>query len=307
MSDKRVKFSTTPPLKGVLKHSEPHPRDSGVGSSSSDHTGSSGSLDERFTARDYDIQSNNVDALREALADAIKDIDQWKNKYAKKNNDYAETRKSHRETEARYRDACERAENLQGDVDRLEERMANQDRALEIANEKIDTLESELAQWKDRYKNLDDLYESVRHSTGGSMVSGSSGEHSLAVGRTRSQMDRDSEDLAYRMKERMNRDQSDSSSSQATRGSRNSDATASSRRPIRRAAAPASDEPYIEKLPRSSNTSLTSPRQPGNYTLTTAEKPSSRRHAMGPSSRLGHREAGDYVAHPLPDYSKRLG
>lgn len=85
MSDsRRVKFSSSPPLRGVLKHPESNPRDSGVGSSSSDHTGSSGSLDERFTARDYNVQSNNVDALREALTDAIKDIDYWRNRYQKR-------------------------------------------------------------------------------------------------------------------------------------------------------------------------------------------------------------------------------
>ncbi|KAI1197070.1 hypothetical protein F5X97DRAFT_194541 [Nemania serpens] len=319
MSDgRRVTFSPPPPLKGVLKHPEAHAhahaRDSGVGSSSSDHTGSSGSLDEKFTARDYDIQSNNVDALREALADAIKDLDQWKVKYTKKSNEQAETRKSHRQTETLHREALEREELLQAKVESLMDRMEKQDTALEMANNKISDLEYELDELKDHYKNLDDLYETMRHSGATSIVSSSSGDHSLNYGLTRSQREQDSAEMSSRMKERINRDQTDSSS-HTTQGSRSSNTAANSKRSSQRTGASAntsnSSKPYIEKMPpRVSSNALASPRQHGSYHLTSAERrpestSSARRLAAVP--RAGHREHGDYVPHPLPlpDHTRR--
>ncbi|KAI1754814.1 hypothetical protein F4782DRAFT_528174 [Xylaria castorea] len=312
MSDsRRVKFSSSPPLRGVLKHSEPNPRDSGVGSSSSDHTGSSGSLDERFTARDYNVQSNNVDALREALTDAIKDIDHWRNRYQKKNNEQTETRRKHRDTETLYRDAIERNQTMQARVESMGDRMEKQDVALDIANTRISDLQAELADWKEKYQILDDLYESVRHSASASIVSGGSGEHSMALGRTRSHRDKkESEEMASRMKERINREHPDSGGSHASRSSRSSEATVSSKRTSHRTSASASDnKPYIEKMPRASTNSLASPRQQGSYSLTTAERAStsssSRRQNTG-SSRTGSREQGDYIAHPLPDRSRRI-
>ncbi|KAI0543828.1 hypothetical protein F4679DRAFT_79531 [Xylaria curta] len=312
MSDsRRVKFSSSPPLRGVLKHPEPNPRDSGVGSSSSDHTGSSGSLDERFTVRDYNVQSNNVDALREALTDAIKDIDHWKNKYQKKNNEQTETRRKHRDTETLYRESVERNQTLQAKAESMQDRMEKQDVALDIANTRISDLEDQLADWKERYQNLDDLYESVRHSANASIVSGGSGDHSMGLSAPRSHRDKkESEEMASRMKERINRENPDSGSSHASRSSRGSEATVSSKRTSHRTSVSASDnKPYIEKMPRASTNSLTSPRQHGSYSLTTAERTStsssSRRHNTG-SSRTGNREHGDYIAHPLPDRSRRI-
>ncbi|GAP83900.1 hypothetical protein SAMD00023353_0503190 [Rosellinia necatrix] len=329
MSDsRRVKFSSSPTPRSILKQSEPHPRDSGVGSSSSDHTGSSGSLDERFTARDYDIQSNNVDALREALTDAIKDINHWKTKFEKKHSEQVETRRKLRHAEARYEEAFENNQLLEVRVNSLNDRMEKQDTALDIANAKIadldgelsewkdncQTLGGELSEWKDNYQRLDDLYQSVKHSASGSVVSGGSGEHSLVLGPTRSHRDKkDGTEMTSRMKERINRDQTDSSSSQATtRSSRSTEATTSSKRANHRAAPAASDssKPYIEPMPprvsnsSSNNNTLASPRQRGTYTLTTAER---RREAPGPSSSSSsrrysrHGEQGDYIAHPLPE------
>ncbi|KAI0113667.1 hypothetical protein GGR51DRAFT_20252 [Nemania sp. FL0031] len=275
-SSRRVTFSPSPP-RSVLKRSEPHPRDSGVGSSSSDHTGSSGSLDERFTARDYNIQSNNVDALREALADAIKDIDQWRSKYNKKQSDYSEARKAQRDTDKLYQTACRQ-------IEKLEERMENQDVALEIANNKIQDLEAELSQSKDDYNDLQERYE-LRHSGGAYELS------------------RQREDSAQvsRMKERINRDPTDSASSHTTRGSRSSEGTGPSRGSSQRNSASTGDDGrYIEKMPRMSNSSLApplaSPRQRGTYTLTTAER---RADAPPSSSRASNRERGEYYRHPL--------
>ncbi|KAF2967365.1 hypothetical protein GQX73_g6193 [Xylaria multiplex] len=305
MSDnRRVKFSSSPPLRGVLKHSEPHPRDSGVGSSSSDHTGSSGSLDERFTVRDYNIQSNNVDALREALSDTIKDVENWKNRYLKKNNEQIETRRNLRNSETLYRDACERTDTMQAQLESVQDRMDKQDVALDVANSRIQELEADLLEWKEKYANLHELYEEARekakHSTDVSIISGGSGEHSL--GRAISQREkRDSADLATRMKERINRDNPDSASSKSSRGS---DGTGSSKRSSQRTSAVlASDEPYIEKMPKASRNSLASPRHHGSYTLTTATAStasSSRKHGAGSSSHPGYRENGNYVPHPLP-------
>ncbi|KAI1428902.1 hypothetical protein F5Y12DRAFT_640111 [Xylaria sp. FL1777] len=305
MSEPRhVKFSSSPPVpRGVLKHTEPHPRDSGVGSSSSDHTGSSGSLDERFTVRDYNIQSNNVDALREALSDTIKDVENWKTRYLKKNNEHIETRRNLKNTENRYRDSIEQNETMQAKLESMDDRMAKQDVALEIANTKISELESDLAEWKDRYMALHELYEAARHSADASVVSGGSGEHSPGPGRTRSHREkRDSAEMTSRMKERINRDQQDSGSSHASKSSRSSEATVSSKRSSHKPTVSASDKPYIEKMPRASVSNLTSPRHHGTYTLTSASSSSSsRKNGTGPSSR---RENGDYIAHPLPDRTR---
>ncbi|KAJ3553927.1 hypothetical protein NPX13_g10758 [Xylaria arbuscula] len=302
------------------RESRDSPRDSGVGSSSSDHTGSSGSLeDERFTDRDYNIQSNNVDALREALSDTIKDIDNWKARYLKKNDEQIETRRKLKNTDNRYRDACEQNDTMRAQLDSMEDRMAKQDRALEIANARIRELESnftdkshelankshELDEWKDRYKQLHVLFEATRHSAEGSVASGGSGE--LSVGRSRSEREkRDSTDMTSRMKQRINRDQPDSGSSHGSKSSRSSEATVSSKRSSHRTNASTDDKPYIEKMPRASTSALTSsgltsPRHPGSYTLTTASNTSSaRKHGTSSSSRSHHRENGDYIAHPLP-------
>ncbi|KAJ2982441.1 hypothetical protein NUW58_g6439 [Xylaria curta] len=305
MSDgRRVKFSPSPPPRGVLKHTEPNPRDSGVGSSSSDHTGSSGSLDERFTARDYNVQSSNVDALREALANVIKDLEHWKTRYSKKSNEQAETRKSLRNTETLYREECERTQTLRAEVASMEDRMEKQDVALGIANSKISELELNLTEWKDKYQELDNLYQDLRHPTSASMISGGSGEHSL--GHSRSHRERDSAELTSRMKERINRDQPDTATSHASKSSRSSEATVSTKRTGHRTNTSTSDssKPYIEKMPRASTSSLASPRQPGSYTLTTADRSSSRRHGTASTSRPGYREHGDYIPHPLPDRTR---
>ncbi|KAJ8108642.1 hypothetical protein ONZ43_g6363 [Nemania bipapillata] len=194
--NRRVTFSPSPPLRGVLKHNEPHPRDSGVGSSSSDHTGSSGSLDEIFTARDYNLQSNNVDALREALADAIKDIDQWKNKYNKKNAELIDTRKSLRETEKLYKASRDH-------IQQLEERMGNQDVAHQVQNSRIDDLESEVSKWEVKYNNLLVDFDELEYSVNSSILPASSYDFGP---RSR----REDTDMASRLKERINREQADS-------------------------------------------------------------------------------------------------
>lgn len=202
---------------------------------------------------------------------------------------------------------------MQAQVVSMEDRMEKQDTAIDIANTRILDLETELADWKEKYQNLDDLYESMRHSANASMNSGGSGEHSMVLGSPRSHRDKkESEEMASRMKERINRDHPDSGSSHASKSSRSSEATVSSKRPGHRTGASASDnKPYIEKMPRSSTNSLASPRQPGAYSLTTAERApasstSTRRNGTVSSSRTGHREHGDYIAHPLPDRSRRI-
>ncbi|KAJ8118715.1 hypothetical protein ONZ43_g3936 [Nemania bipapillata] len=93
---------------------------------------------EIFTARDHNLQRNNIDALREALADAIKDIDQWRDKYNKKNAELIKTRKNLRETEKLYKAGRDH-------IQQLEERMGNQDVALQVQNNRIDELESEVS------------------------------------------------------------------------------------------------------------------------------------------------------------------
>ncbi|KAI1123499.1 hypothetical protein F5Y10DRAFT_51875 [Nemania abortiva] len=281
MSDggRRVKFSSSPP-RSALKRSEPHPRDSGVGSSSSDHTGSCGSLDEKFTARDYNIQSNNIDTLREALADTIKDINQWRNKYNKKSSECSEEHKARREAEKLYQSSCER-------VQKLEDRMEKQDVALDIANNRIRDLEADISQWKEDYNELHDRYE-LLHSAGG-------GAYELS---------RQREDNAQfsRMKERLNRDQADSASSHTTRGSRSSEGTVPSRGSSQRNSTSTGDDGrYIGGVPRTSSNSLVSPRQHSSYA--TAERrtdaPSSSRSGHRDRDRDRDRERGNYIRHPL--------
>ncbi|KAI8634375.1 hypothetical protein F5Y19DRAFT_209767 [Xylariaceae sp. FL1651] len=312
MSDnRRVKFSSSPPLKGVLKHHDP--RDSGVGSSSSDHTSSSGNLDERFTVRDFDIQSNDVGALREALGAAKEKIDYWKGKYLTRDEEYIDARNKKRETELSWRDECDRSE-------KLEVRMKDLESALNHANIRIQEVEAERDDWSTRYYELHDQYTVVVQSVDSVMASGGSSDSSQRLERSRSHhAKKDSKELTDRMKERLNREQKSDSTS-ASRSSHNTDSGTSSKRPSRRLSVSASNrKPYVEKLPPQSSTSLASPRQSGSYTLTSADRtrgPNTdatlssvpRRRQAGPSSHsasTSHREPGDYIQHPLPERHRR--
>ncbi|KAI1826855.1 hypothetical protein F4861DRAFT_17952 [Xylaria intraflava] len=279
---RQVKFSTPIATRG--SRSDSHPRDSGVGSSSSDRTGSSGSPDDSFTAQDYDIQSNNVDALREALSHAIKDIERWKDMYHKEHMEIAQAHKSQRDANSRYREQCEYSKEI-------ESRMEKQDAALNAANARIQDLDSELSQYKIQYKDLHERYQATVNSSDGSTLSGSSTEHSHG---SRSYLDNDPSDL-NRLKERLNRD-ADSGSLSVSKSSRSSENTALSSKRTSSSAI----KPYIEKMPtRNGHSSLVSPREHGSYSLTTvANGSASRKHGMGSSRR--ERERGDYVAHPLP-------
>ncbi|KAI0448305.1 hypothetical protein F5B21DRAFT_522690 [Xylaria acuta] len=160
--NRQVKFSSSPRLRDILKHPEPH-HDSGIGSSSSGHSGPSG--------RDRNIQSNTVNALREALADAIKNIDYRRSKYQKESNEQTETRRKHQDTETLYLDAIERNQIMQAQVESMEDRLEKQVATLELANPKIRDLESDVSEWKDRYKKVHEFCEAERHSTDASVIS----------------------------------------------------------------------------------------------------------------------------------------
>ncbi|KAI3323834.1 hypothetical protein HD806DRAFT_75906 [Xylariaceae sp. AK1471] len=282
MSDgRRVTFSSnaSAPLRGVLKHPESHYRDSGVGSSSSDHTSTSGSLDERFTARNYNAQTTNVDALREAFNHLIQDHEQLKNKYQKKEDEIIELRKFRRDADKRYEEECDRAVEVEG-------RMKNLDVALDEANDTIARFEFELDEWKTKYNNLYVIYQDSKLPADAAMMSGGSGESSQQLERTRSRREKkDSEDLTLRMKERINRD-STSEGSHASRSSRSSEGTTSTGRARRLEISTNNQKPYMEKMP-------------GDKRSTT-DSTTTRRHPQSSSSRSGQREQGDYVAHPLP-------
>ncbi|KAI1439064.1 hypothetical protein GGR50DRAFT_221506 [Xylaria sp. CBS 124048] len=278
----RVKFSIP------LNRDDSPPRDSGVGSSSSDRTVSSGSPDESFTAHDYDIQSNSVDALREALRDAIKDIEKLKDKYRKEQMDHSQTYKALREANRKYREQCEYTKEVEG-------RMKKQDTALDTANARIQTLQEQLDAYKEKYKDLHERYQEKVNSTDGSIISGGSGDHSHG---SRSYLESDHSDI-HRLKERINRD-TDSSSANVSKSSRSSDNTTSSKR----TSSTAISQPYIEKMPprKPHKANLVSPREHGTFNLTTAANISSaKRHGTTASSR--RHEGGDYIPYPLPDRS----
>ncbi|KAI2631770.1 hypothetical protein GGS21DRAFT_160763 [Xylaria nigripes] len=285
---RQVKFSI--PLATRMVRPEPHPLDSGVGSSSSDHTGSSGSFDEIFTAQDYNIQSNNVDALREALRDAIKDIARWKDKFHQEQFDNTQTHKRERDTNMLYRKQCEFTKDA-------ESRLEKRETALNETNAKIKALEKELSDHKAQYKELHERYQAAVNSADGSVLSGGSGEHSHG---SRSYLGSDGSDF-HRLKERINRDHDTGVSNTPSKNTRNSEHTASSKG----SSTSSTSKPYIEKMPTKNNHSnLVSPRAHGAYNLSTAtNNSSSRKHGTASSSRRGERERGDYIFHPLPDHN----
>ncbi|KAI1746898.1 hypothetical protein F4782DRAFT_535932 [Xylaria castorea] len=155
-----VKFSSSPPLRAVA-------------------------LAKNLRLGIFDVQVNNVDALRETLSHAIEDISNLKSKYQMKNNEETETRNKYQDTEALYRDAIERNQIIQAEVEVLEKHMDKKDVALKMANRNIRHLESDVSEWKDKCEKFHEFHEAARLSAHTSVISVESwrpDEHSQGLG-----------------------------------------------------------------------------------------------------------------------------
>jgi hypothetical protein len=320
-SGSRVRFSNTGAPRGILKNADTHGRDSGVGSSSSDHTGSSSGdnvdLDDRFTARDYNVQSNDVSALQEALQNLIDEHKRDQKKCTDLRNENRELRKSERRMGDLYKDECDKVAELEERLRRVEDRMKLLDTTVDRQNAEIEELSEankqltlERDEQSESYEVLLGEYEYVCDSLDAAkQVAKQAGL----------QLDkRDSTEMKDRMKDRINRDQVSSSSTGGSSRpplSRSSHATSdntssSTKRPSRRLSILANAKPYKEKMSSSSNPMMPSTAAgygtASNYHLAPADPTSSsRRPAASVMSNAGShrerrdRENGDYVPHPL--------
>ncbi|KAI1816591.1 hypothetical protein GGS20DRAFT_199022 [Poronia punctata] len=286
-SGTRVRFSSNNAVpRSILKNSDKHAGDSGVGSSSSDHTGSSGTLDEGFTARDFDIQSNDTAALREALRNALNDLESLKVKYDRRGDECRDLRKKEKQASSLYQDEVERSAEM-------EDRMKNLDRALLVANKKIRELEEEntdlLRDKEDltkKHEMLEDEYSYLRADLDKAKAAG---------------YQKESKEMTNRMKSRINRE-TGSSRPPASKSSHSSDGTSSSKRSSRQIAS----EPYIEPLRPAANPMISPSPRGSSYPLAGPElSGSSRRPAASVASNASSsREHGNYVPHPLPDRTR---
>jgi len=308
-SGSRVRFSNTGAPRGILKNADAHGRDSGVGSSSSDHTGSSSGdnldLDDRFTARDYNVQSNDVNALQEALQNLIDEHKRDQKKCTELRNENRELRKNERHMIGLYQGECDKVAELEDRMKLLDtavDRQNAQIAELKEANKKL-TLEKD--EQRETYEVLLLDYEYVRDELEAAKQAGLQWDK------------RDSTEMKDRMKDRINRDPVSSSStggSSRPPPSRSSHTTSdntssSTKRPSRRLSISAGPKPYKERMSSSGNPMM-SPTASGygavsNHHLAPADLTSSSRRPAASvisnaSSHREHREHGDYVPHPLP-------
>ncbi|KAI0390062.1 hypothetical protein F5Y17DRAFT_87379 [Xylariaceae sp. FL0594] len=307
-SASRVRFSNTAAPRGILKTSDTHGRDSGIGSSSSDHTGSSSGdifdLDHPFTARDYNIQSNDVSLLQE--------LQELRKNYEKLQNDHRKLQRTERQVSGLYRDECAKVEELEKTVEDVKHRMGLLDTALDHQNQEIENLKEANMTLADERDKLAHDYKSLCADIN---KEGSAG-------------------LTDRMRDRINRDAGPSSSAAGPRPplSRSAQGTSDHTSRGRRLSITPSARPHKEK--RSSSTNPMSPTTTGygvgsNYHLAPADlsgrpaasvasnagshRESHRDHREHRDNRdpRGHRdsrdyrESGDYVVHPLPDRTRR--
>ncbi|KAI0968569.1 hypothetical protein F4678DRAFT_193544 [Xylaria arbuscula] len=113
---------------------------------------------------------------------------------------------------------------MQSRLKSMENRMAEQDEALDIADNRARDLEDNLSERKDKYKQLHELYLVTRHSTERPVASGGSGE--LSLGRSRSQKEKShSADMTSRLKGHLNHVHPVSRGSQGSKSLRSSGST----------------------------------------------------------------------------------
>ncbi|KAI1322100.1 hypothetical protein F5Y16DRAFT_404813 [Xylariaceae sp. FL0255] len=260
--DPRVRFSGTPPLKSAMKQStREHHRDSGVGSSSSDHTtSSSGNLDERFA--DYATSSSDPAVLRDALNNSIEKVEQWKSKFYTRDAECNRALAEKRSAERLYQKEVDMSTALRQTTRELEQQ--------------IEDLKLERNDWSTRYY---DLYDSMHQTDSPAGISTDS------AGSSRHHSKKDSKEMTDRLKERINKNQpvaAESSRARAPERERHSDRRRPSRTrrhsvSINADNAPRRTAPDVELL---------SPR------TTRAMQPTT--HTAAP----GH-ESGDYVPYPI--------
>ncbi|KAI1260750.1 hypothetical protein F5Y18DRAFT_431918 [Xylariaceae sp. FL1019] len=287
--ERHVSFSGSRPLplRSAMRHTtHDHPRDSGIGSSSSDHTSTSGNLDERFTAREFNIHSADPSTLREAYGALQERLESEKTTCHNLNLECRQLRLEKRDLENDFRKQCDHSNSLAAQVQDLKQRL--EDVSLEGKS------------WADRYYKLHNETHGIHSPT---YMSGESGESSHGES-SRKQKDR--------MKDRINRDTPESP--RHSRSSHPPDALKPPKKTTRGHSRSASDRtPYIEPMPKAGSSSRHShshsaPRS--SHHRGSANEPATitRRGSVTISiPRTVHREPGDYstVDYPLPDHPRR--
>ncbi|KAI1637268.1 hypothetical protein F4809DRAFT_640688 [Biscogniauxia mediterranea] len=253
MPEKRVTFQSSSSPRGSSRpsyqSSRTSTRDSGFGSLSSDQAGVGGMPDRNFTAQDYIFQSNSIPALREALAEANKQLEVWKSRYAKKEKELSEANKTNKSFKIEL-------DNHYHHIQELEAKNADLEEELESWTEQYNYLSHALTEFEEENRSLRQTIQSMSPTS------------SQPLPRTRSRQGRESRELTDRMKQRLN-------------GNRNSHRSASSRPNARRPSVsvviPAGvsggrepyREPYIEEVPhtlrRSRRESVSHNRPSGDY------------------------------------------
>ena len=90
--------------------------DSGIGSLSSEQASSGGRRDRTFTAQDYETQSNDPYALREALQHAQESAEHWKGKAEEYKNQVIDAHKAEREAKAHSKAQFDHTEHLEQEL-----------------------------------------------------------------------------------------------------------------------------------------------------------------------------------------------
>ncbi|KAI5925980.1 hypothetical protein F4810DRAFT_617711 [Camillea tinctor] len=253
MPEKRVTFQTSSSPRSSSRpsyqSSRTSTRDSGFGSLPSDQAGFGGMPDRTFTAQDYDLQSNSIPALQEALAEASERVELLRRQCRGKDKELSDANKTIKAYKIEIDEHYHRIEDL------------------EASNVE---LEDEISSWADQYtylsRNLQDCEEENRSLRQTLEAIGPAS--SQAIPRTcgaRSRHDRDGKELSDRMKQRLNRNRNSSSSTSSKRSG--------ARRPsvsiVMPAGASVGREPYIEEPPhtlrRSRRESVSHHRPSGDY------------------------------------------
>ncbi|KAI0140500.1 hypothetical protein GGR57DRAFT_509422 [Xylariaceae sp. FL1272] len=285
-SERHVSFSglQPQPLKSAMRHpNRESPRDSGVGSSSSDHTSTSGNLDERFTERQFNVHSADPSTLREALGTLQHNFESLKAKCLNRDEECKQLRLEKRDLENKFRGECAQVDELTCQVQDLQQ--------------KLEDVEHERDSWATKYYTL---YDETKGARSPSYMSGGSGESSHGES-SRRQKDR--------LKDRITLENPEG---YRGRSSYPPDALKSQKKTTRGHSRSASDRtPYIEPMPKPSSSkrhsnSHTAPRSSRHGGSANESAPITRRPSVS-VTRASFPEPGDYSTqhYPLPDRPRR--
>ncbi|KAI1337606.1 hypothetical protein F5Y15DRAFT_148988 [Xylariaceae sp. FL0016] len=283
-------------------------RDSGIGSSSSDYTGSAGRPDRGFTDRDYESQSNNPAALQEALDRATAKIDELKTKYLDIERRLEDTKKAKREADKEVGALEQKIREQKAEIRLKREEVAGQKAKNDQLEEDKAQLIIENGRLNDEYSSLKQKYRQLRSTSNRPddepMMQGALPEPSR-LGRSSSRRDKQPKDQNERLKERL--DGTSHPPSQA----RSSNASSSKSQGRRLSISGSNRRPYIEGMPSTSQSNHTR-RFSQNYTTTQMEPPLVTRMdqtAFSAVPRNSHPQSpyqasspGDYIPYPLPNH-----